>query len=325
MIRIEPYDASRAREWNDFVAASKNGTFLFDRGYCEYHADRFTDASLLLYQKSRLVGLLPATVSESSGRRILTSHAGLTYGCIVCDERMTVTTMLACFEALLDYLRDIGIDLLVYRPTPSIYHALPADEDLYALFRHNARLTRRDVSSALRPSEHRQQSPLTQQAPLTRMRRRAIRRGRRAGIVVEEGGPFDAFMEIQTALLSRKYGVRPTHSAAEITGLARRFPTNIRLFQALQDGELLGGCIVYETPLVAHTQYIASTEPGQRAGALDVLFDELLSNRFRTKRWFDFGTSTIRAGRGLNESLVANKESWGARTILYDTYCVDVR
>jgi hypothetical protein len=319
VIRVEPYDASRTREWNDFVAVSKNGTFLFDRGYCEYHADRFGDASLLLYQKSRLVGLLPATVTESSGRRTLTSHAGLTYGCIVCDERMTVKTMLACFDALLGYLRDIGIDLLVYRPPPAIYHAVPADEDLYALFRHNARLTRRDLSSALRPSEH------SQHAPLTKGRRHAIGRGRRAGVVVEEGGPFDAFMEIQAALLSRKYGVRPTHSAAEITGLARRFPTNIRLFQALQDGELLGGCIVYETPLVAHVQYVASTEPGQRAGALDVLFDELLTNRYRTKRWFDFGTSTTRAGRELNEGLVANKESWGARAILYDTYCVDVR
>jgi hypothetical protein len=82
---------------------------------------------------------------------------------------------------------------------------------------------------------------------------------------------------------------------------------------------------VYETPLVAHVQYVASTEPGQRAGALDVLFDELLTNRYRTKRWFDFGTSTTRAGRELNEGLVANKESWGARAILYDTYCVDVR
>ncbi len=314
VIKAEPYEPGRAEEWNRFVALSKNGSFLFDRGYCEYHSDRFVEASVLLSEAGRLVGLLPATVAETDGQRIVTSHGGLTYGGVVCDERMTTTRMLECFDALLSYLRTLGVDLLVYRAIPHIYHAIPAEEDLYALFRHDARLVRRDHSSAFRPGDRR----------LTKGRRQAISRGRRTGIATEDGDVFEPFMAIEEELLRTKHGVRPTHTADEIAELARRFPENIRLFQTSCDGELLGGCIVYETPVVAHVQYIASTQAGREAGALDVLFDELISTRYATKPWFDFGVSTTNQGRVLNEGLAANKESWGARTILYDTYEVDV-
>jgi hypothetical protein len=314
VIEVEPYETARAEEWNRFVPDSKNGTFLFDRGYCEYHSDRFVDASLLLFDGTKLVGLLPATIAEADGHRIVTSHGGLTYGGVVCDHRMTTTRMLECFDAIIDHFRSIGVDGLVYRAIPHIYHSIPADEDLYALFRNGARLVRRDHSSALRPRDR----------SLTKGRRHAISRGRRAGLSIEEGGPFEPFMAIEEELLTTKHGVRPTHTAEEITELARRFPDNIRLIQTLRDGELLGGCVMFETPVVAHVQYIASTEAGREVGALDLLFDALLSDRYAATRWFDFGVSTTNDGRVLNKGLAANKESWGARTILYDTYEVDI-
>ena len=47
MIEIHRYTAAYHRDWNDFVSESSNGTFLFLREYMEYHADRFTDYSLL--------------------------------------------------------------------------------------------------------------------------------------------------------------------------------------------------------------------------------------------------------------------------------------
>ena len=46
MIQVARYDKSQETEWNSFIGCSKNGTFLFNRGYMDYHADRFTDASL---------------------------------------------------------------------------------------------------------------------------------------------------------------------------------------------------------------------------------------------------------------------------------------
>jgi hypothetical protein len=39
IMSVRPYDRRDAAAWNSFVAASKNGTFLFDRNYMDYHAD----------------------------------------------------------------------------------------------------------------------------------------------------------------------------------------------------------------------------------------------------------------------------------------------
>ena len=49
MITIERYTSERHDEWNAFVSKSKNGTFLFDRRYMDYHADCFVDYSLMFY------------------------------------------------------------------------------------------------------------------------------------------------------------------------------------------------------------------------------------------------------------------------------------
>ena len=50
MFEIVRYTADKAKEWNQFVAESKNGTFLFDRHYMDYHSDRFQDYSLMFYR-----------------------------------------------------------------------------------------------------------------------------------------------------------------------------------------------------------------------------------------------------------------------------------
>ena len=75
---MKRYGAEEARTWDLAVTASRQGTFLLMRHYMDYHADRFTDASLLFYDGShgRLRGVLPATVDGDTA----VSHGGLTYG-----------------------------------------------------------------------------------------------------------------------------------------------------------------------------------------------------------------------------------------------------
>jgi hypothetical protein len=105
------------------------------------------------------------------------------------------------------------------------------------------------------------------------------------------------------------------HTAAEMQLLASRFPRNIRLFVAEAEDALVAGVLIYETPAVAHAQYIAS----DRQGALDALFDHLLTEVY-ADRWFDFGSSHERAGE-LNPGLARQKEGFGARTVVRD-HCV---
>jgi len=70
---------------------------------------------------------------------------------------------------------------------------------------------------------------------------------------------------------------------------------------------------------VVKTQYISSTEEGRAIGAVDIIIDELL-NIYSDREFFDFGTSTAKTEIGFNESLMQQKELFGARAIVKDVY-----
>lgn len=307
MIEIVKYSAKYKPEWDAFVRASKNGTFLLLRDYLEYHATRFTDHSLLFYHKSQLVALLPANEADT----VLHSHGGLSYGGFVTDKRMKTALMLELVEALKVYLSGSGFTCLRYKAVPSIYHRLPADEDLYALFRHGATLYRRDVNSVVQ---------LSGTVKYSKDRRWRLSQGKRAELALQLSERFDSFMELSAARLQEKYNLQPAHTTAEIQLLASRFPDNIKLYTAAKAQELLAGVLVFETQQVAHAQYIATSAEGRTQSALDVLVDWLLHEIYAQKAFFSFGISTEREGVYLNEGLVRNKESYGARTIVHDFY-----
>lgn len=307
MVAASRYRAGDREEWNRFIAASKNGTFLFHRDYMEYHADRFRDHSLLFRDEGRLLAVMPASEEGET----LVSHGGLTYGGIISGTAMKAAAMLETFDALGAYAHAAGITKLIYKRVPYIYHDVPAEEDLYALFRANATLIRRDLASTL---------AMAQRVPYTKGRQYCVNKSRKAGLTVARSEDFAGFMAMEAEHLDAKYGVKPVHTAEEIALLAARFPEHIRLFTATRDGRLLAGVIIYESRHVAHAQYIGSTAEGREASALDAIVDHLLGDVYRQKRYFDFGISTEQQGRALNAGLLENKESYGGRGVGYDFY-----
>jgi hypothetical protein len=224
---------------------------------------------------------------------------------------MTTTKMLATFDAAASSFAASGARTWVYKPVPHIYHRIPAEEDLYALFRLGAKLVRRDIASSIR---------LDRRLKYAKGRKAAVKAAAEAGWSVARSEDFEWFVELQAETLAR-HGAVPVHSARELGFLASSFPDNIKLFAAEMGGSRRGGIVVFETSEVAHTQYIASSAEGRELGAVDVIADWLLADYEGTgKPWFDFGTSTLDNGHTLNEGLVRNKESYGARGITYDWY-----
>lgn len=306
-MRVQPYEAHHADAWNAFVRTAKNGSFMFNRGYLDYHADRFSNDSVMIVSDGGdPIALFPASRRDDA----IVSHGGLTYGGVIMNRDMHATTMLDIFDVLATHYRLTGAERLVYKAIPHIYHDLPAEEDLYALFRVDARLVRRDVSSTV---------SLAQRLPFSKGRAHCVKKFRRSGIEVTQSHDFATFMALEAALLDAKFGVAPVHSGAEMTLLAERFPENIKLFVAERNG-LLAGVIIYESRHVAHAQYIASTDAGRDASAVDGIVEHLLTSVYPGKRYFDFGISTEDAGRHLNTGLIGNKETYGARSTVYDAY-----
>ena len=297
-----------ADEWNQFVSASKNGTFLFDRRFMDYHSDRFSDHSLMCYREGRLYALLPANEKGDT----LVSHGGLTYGGLVTDSRCSAKGVLDTFTAINDYLRRQAIRRVVYKAIPWIYHQLPAEEDLYALTAVcHARLTIRDISSAI---------VATRRLKFTESRRSGLRKALKAGLRICESDDVDAFWHILNDNLTQKYAVSPVHTADELRLLQSRFPENIKLWLVYDGDKPVGGTLLFLTPQVLHTQYISATPYGKQHGAIDLLFDHLINHVYADYPYIDFGKSTVSDSADLNEQLIFQKEGFGARAVCYDTY-----
>lgn len=312
-VRVERYTSENQGEWNAFIENSKNGTFLFHRDYMEYHAERFTDCSLVFRDNDgKLIAVMPANLSGET----LVSHGGLTFGGVVSGNRMKTPTMLAVFEGLIGFSRNNGLLRIVYKAVPHIYHAQPAEEDLYALFRYNARLVRRDISTTIY---------LKERLSLSKGRKWAAGQSRKNQIEVRESDDFETFMRLESELLAEKYNAVPVHTAEEMRLLGSRFPDNIKLFGAFRQSEMLAGIIVYESKTVAHTQYIAANDEGKKLCALDGILQYLITSHYAEKCYFDFGISTEQQGKYLNNGLIDFKESWGGRAVAYDFYELDIK
>ena len=307
MFEIRKYSPDKADDWNQFVAQSKNGTFLFDRRYMDYHSDRFHDYSLMVYRRDKLYALLPANEDNAT----FCSHQGLTYGGLVMNEKATAAEVVGIFKSLNELLRKEHFQRVLYKPTPWIYHKQPAEEDLYAIVEFCGATVSRGLSSTI-SRECRNK--------WYRIRECGARHARQRNLVVEESEDYHPFWTILTRNLQERYGLNPVHTVEEMELLHARFPNNIRLFVVKEGEQTIGGSVLYISDRVVHSQYIAASAYGKEVHALDLLFQEVVNQALQTHAYFDFGISTEKHGTYLNEQLIYQKEGFGGRGICYDWY-----
>lgn len=311
MIHFLPYSPQHEVEWNSFNSTSVNGNFLFDRKYMDYHQDRFVDASLMVYDDTTLVALLP-------GNRVgneFQSHGGLTFGGFVVAQNLYTPAFMEMFSLYLSHLKSESYEHVLYKPSPFIYHVKPFQADLYALFRHNAVLTGRLVTVSIKNS-----LPIRLHA----MKNRNIAHAKQSSVLVTVSKDIEQFYTLLDHRLMERYHSHPVHSLNELRALMNNFPENIKLFTAVHLGEIVAGVVIYESACVAHCQYIASSDVGRQNKALDLLFQTLILHYKDSKEWFDFGTSNEEGGLVLNESLILSKERFDAHPVVHDVYSIQL-
>ncbi|MDR2954086.1 MAG: GNAT family N-acetyltransferase [Prevotella sp.] len=311
-MEIRLYSPDRKSEWDSFVKDSKNGTFLLQRDFIEYHGNKFNDYSLMFFSDEELIAVMPGHISD----KIYYSHQGLTYGGLIMNSRTTAVDVMNIFEKLTVTFRHQGIKKIIYKAVPHIYHRLPAEEDLYALFRHKAILSERNISSAIL---------LTEKLAYSDSRKNGLKKAAKNNLRVEKSMNFASFWQILSNNLKERYNKYPVHSLDEIVYLKDKFSNEIQLYSVLDvNNEIVGGCVVFETENVTHVQYTAATLEGKSMGSVDLLIDYIINEAYSGKRYFDYGTSTENDGQYLNESLIYQKEGFGARAIIYDTYTIEL-
>ena len=311
MIDIIQYSSDKKEEWNAFIKNSKNGNFMFDRNYMDYHSDRFVDNSLMFYKDCELISVLPL----SKHGKVLKSHGGLTFGGFVSNAKMKQHRMNDCFVELIKYLKQNDFEKLLYKKIPHIYSEHLSEEDIYSLWLNNAKIIKIEPSTTIN---------LKNLIKMPKGRKAQISRAKREGVVIEESIDFDNFIDLENKILQEYHGTTAVHTGAELKLLNSRFPENIRLYIAMQDGELLAGSLIFVYQNLVHTQYMASSVKGREIGALDLLISSLMDKYKVDKQYFDFGISTEENGRILNEGLISQKEGFGGRTVVHQTWEINL-
>ena len=313
-MKIIRYTSNHKSQWDQFVNASKNGTFLFHRDYMDYHSDRFDDFSLMCFDdKDNLIALLPANVNANT----LYSHQGLTYGgWIISTKGVTATTMLEIWDKMTSFLKGNNITRLIYKAVPHIYHRYPAEEDIYAIFRNRGQILSTQISTTLPLNDSRLR--------FNENARRGIKHAVANEVKIEQSHDFGPFWSILTQMLKEQHNTTPVHSLEEIKLLHSRFPNNIKLYVATHNGEVVAGTVMFFTHTVAHSQYIAASPLGKELKALPLVFDHIINHECGDCHWFDFGTSNEDGGMYLNEGLITQKCGMGGRGIAYNIYELNI-
>jgi Acetyltransferase (GNAT) domain len=306
MYTVKPYAPIHSDAWDALVDRSRNGNFLHRRGYMDYHADRFVDQSLMIERDGRLEAVFPANRQDD----VAVSHGGLTYAGLITTQDVRAESTLAIFEQMGEHYRAQGVKRIVYKAIPHVFHAYPAEEDLYVLHRLGAKLKRRDIASVV---------PLRETPTFSDGRKRSIDKARRAGVRLQIGTDLAAFHALLTQAL-RRHDVAPTHSVQELRLLQARFPDRIVLHEARLEETLLAAVVVYDFGRTVHTQYMATSEEGRDLNALSLLLGELIGHVYADRIYFSFGISTEQEGQHLNGGLVMQKERFGARAVVHDFY-----
>ncbi len=276
----------------------------------EYHSSKFEDHSLLIYKDDNVIALLPANFNQGE----IYSHQGLSYGGLVLASTTRLQDVVHIVASLLKAFHDQDISFLNLKLLPKIYHSWPSDEIDYLLFILNAQLVKAETLSVVNPKH----------VNLSRDRKQGINRAEKQQLEVREVGQFEDFWNaILIPNLSEKHGVTPVHSLEDITYLKSKFPDEIRQFNVYKDEKIVGGTTIFETELVAHSQYISANSDKNQLGTLDKLHWHLLTKVFNNKSYFDFGSSNENNGQHINQGLNYWKEGFGARTIIHQFYRIE--
>lgn len=308
MHTIKKYEPSDFAQWNDFIAKSKNGTFLFHRDFMEYHADRFEDCSLLVFDGQKLVAIFPANRVADE----VYSHQGLTYGGLILQGSIGVEKVESIFESAANWFKQQGISQLYIKQVISIYHKEPTSEMDYILFKKGGVLHRRDMNLAIDYS-----LPLA----ISKGKMKNFRKFSAYGFEIKQENDFSGFWDtVLIPRLNERHGAKPVHTKEEIQLLHSRFPENILQYNIYLEGEILAGITLFHFGNVVKSQYGATTDSGEKARALDYLFIHLIQKYKDEVHFFDMGTVNEQQGKVYNKGLLKQKEELGCRVYSHDYY-----
>jgi hypothetical protein len=318
-VKIKTYTDDYESRWDDFVQQSRNGTFMQQRKFLNYHPPKkFQDCSLMVYDDhNQLTAVIPAAIKKEGEFPIFCSYPGASHGGIIINQKFGTSNALELIPLLIDHCRSLGFKAIEMKMVPRIYHSWASDEIDFSL-RYNGFLPDiTELATAL---------PLKEIDTADRcMAKNAIRNRNKAiklGVIVKESDDFLNFWHILECNLKERHNTFPTHTYSEILDLIERYPDQIKLFSSFFEGKMIGGVLVFIlNSRVINCFYICHQDEYQHLRPLNLVFSHLITWGMKEGfHYIDWGISTENKGKVVNTGLFKFKEGFGGRGILRETY-----
>ncbi len=323
MLEYQPLRSSgvSAKEWDDFVENSDNGTIFQTRKFLSYHPrDRFKDASIIVKKKNKLFAVLPAVVIERDGKKILSSHQGASYGSFVYDSDLNFREAFDLVEIMMNYAKELKCNRIQVTLPPIIYQTKLSNYIDFALVSNDFSYLKREVSSVVQLDTPKDKLLNTYRAEA----RTALSKAQKLGVEIAECERFEDYYEILKRNLRMRHNVNPTHTLDELLLLKDLFPTRIRLWGAFLDSKLIAGvCNFSANSKVVLAFYISHNDDYQEYRPVNLLFYEIMK-RYQEEgfKYLDFGIFTVNMDP--NWGLARFKENFGSRGIFRDYFYKDL-
>lgn len=292
-LNIQRYSAANKSLWDNFVSTADVHSILFFRDFMEYHSDRFTDYSHMIYKENKLIAVFPANINDNHD---VHSHQGLSYGGVLFKPHTSFNIRLNVYQQLLQFLEINNVETLFTKSIPNCYCNDFSENLIFQWLKGEC--VRTDIYSYL---------PKASYFNPNRNRMRHLKK-----VIDVEIRATDELAEFWNQVLipnlEKRFNVRPVHSIAEMERLVSNFKKQIRFYGAYQKGVLRAGVVLFVHRNVVHAQYSAGDE-NREDGSLDLLLDFVI-RKYNTDKAFSFGTSSERQGEQINEGLLYWKESF---------------
>jgi len=243
MISVKKYTEKLNNIWDDFILKSNNGTIFHTQRFLNYHQNKqFTNHSLLFFDKTTLIAVLPAVVIKYNNKNILFSHPGASFGGVVYSQNLNFITFNDIISYLEKYCIKNKLDMVRLINTPDIYSKTNDDSFNYLLQWNGFVQKELYISHYLKNNYKNETLSL-----LNKRKQRYIKNiEQKNKFSYQLNQRFDLFYPI--LLESKKsFQTTPTHSLEELFLLKKNFPEEIHLLLFYHNKFVVGGSVIFLT------------------------------------------------------------------------------
>ena len=243
MISVKKYTEKLNNIWDDFILKSNNGTIFHTQRFLNYHQNKqFTNHSLLFFDKTTLIAVLPAVVIKYNNKNILFSHPGASFGGVVYSQNLNFITFNDIISYLEKYCIKNKLDMVRLINTPDIYSKTNDDSFNYLLQWNGFVQKELYISHYLKNNYKNETLNL-----LNKRKQRYIKNiEQKNKFSYQLNQRFDLFYPI--LLESKKsFQTTPTHSLEELFLLKKNFPEEIHLLLFYHNKFVVGGSVIFLT------------------------------------------------------------------------------